>query len=191
MPLRHANVPKQEEDRMRTAKYLVALLLAAVLASGPALPIASAAGPESQAISGIVSGNVQKVGFRAMILKQAIKYNLAGSARNTPEGTVQFTLQGDENRIGQAVMAIRNGTRRSSEVNVSTSPAKVDPSLDKFTVIAWTSASRNITNPYDLVFHLRTNDEPVSKREAKEVWHEILRSTLKGEDLDKLDDDDE
>jgi acylphosphatase len=191
MPLRDANVPKQEEDRMRTAKYLVALLLAAVLASGPALPIASAAGPESQAISGIVSGNVQKVGFRAMILKQAIKYNLAGSARNTPEGTVQFTLQGDENRIGQAVMAIRNGTRRSSEVNVSTSPAKVDPSLDKFTVIAWTSASRNITNPYDLVFHLRTNDEPVSKREAKEVWHEILRSTLKGEDLDKLDDDDE
>jgi acylphosphatase len=191
MPLQHANVAKQEEDRMRTAKYLVALLLAAVLASGSALPIASAAGPESQAVSGIVTGNVQKVGFRAMILKQAIKYNLAGSARNTQEGTVQFTLQGDENRIGQAVMAIRDGTRRSSEVNVSTSPAKVDPSLDKFTVIAWTSASRNITNPYDLVFHLRTNDEPISKREAKEVWHEILRSTLKGEDLDKLDDDDE
>ena len=176
---------------MRTAKYGVALLLAAVLASGPALPIASAAGPESQAISGIVSGNVQKVGFRAMILKQAIKYNLAGSARNTPEGTVQFALQGDENRIGQAVMAIRDGTRRSSEVNVSTSPAKVDPSLDKFTVIAWTSASRNITNPYDLVFHLRTNDEPISKREAKEVWHEILRSTLTGEDLNKLGNDDE
>jgi acylphosphatase len=191
MPLQHANVPKQEEDRMRTAKYGVALLVAAVLMSGSALPIASAAGPESQAVSGIVTGNVQKVGFRAMILKQAIKYNLAGSARNTQEGTVQFILQGDQNRIGQAVMAIRDGTRRSSEVNVSTSPAKVDPSLDKFTVIAWTSASRNITNPYDLVFHLRTNDEPISKREAKEVWHEILRSTLKGEDLDKLDDDDE
>ena len=176
---------------MRTAKYGVALLLAAVLASGSALPVASAAGPESQAVSGIVTGNVQKVGFRAMILKQAIKYNLAGSARNIQEGTVQFTLQGDENRIGQAVMAIRDGTRRSCEVNVSTSPAKVDPSLDKFTVIAWTSASRNITNPYDPVFHLRTNAEPISKREAKEVWHEILRSTLKGEDLDKLDDDDE
>ena len=176
---------------MRTAKYRVALLLAAVLASGSALPIASAAGPESQAISGIVSGNVQKVGFRAMILKQAIEYNLAGSARNTKEGTVQFTLQGDENRIGQAVMAIRNGTKRSSDVNVSTSPAKLDPNLDKFTVIAWTSASRNITNPYDLVFHLRTNDEPISKKEAKQVWHEILRSTLKGEDLDKFDDDDE
>ena len=177
---------------MRTAKYGVALLLAAVLASGPVLPlpIASAAG-QPQAISGVVSGNIQKVGFRAMILKQAVKYNLAGSAQNTAEGTVQFTLQGDENRIDQAVMTIRNGTKRSADVNVSTSPAKVDPNLDKFTVIAWTSASRNITNPYDLVFHLRPNDETVSKKEAKEVWHEILRSTLKGEDLDKLDDDDE
>jgi len=191
MSLQRANVPKQEEDRMRTAKYRVALLLAAVLAGGFALPVASAAGPESRAISGIVSGNVQKVGFRAMILKRAIEYNLAGSARNTNEGTIQFTLQGDENRIGQAVVAIRNGTRKSSDVNVSTSPAKVDPNLDKFTVIGWTSASRNITHPYDLVFHLRTNDEPISKKEAKEVWHEILRSTLKGEDLDKLGDDDE
>jgi acylphosphatase len=191
MSLQHTDVLKQEEDRMRTAKYRVVLLLAAVLASGFASPIASAAGSESQAISGIVSGNVQKVGFRAKILKQAIKYNLAGSTQNTNAGTIQFTLQGDENRIGQAVMAIRNGTRRSSDVNVSTSPAKVDPNLDKFTVIAWTSASRNITTPYDLVFHLRTNDEPVSKKEAKQVWHEILRSTLKGEDLDKLDDDDE
>jgi acylphosphatase len=176
---------------MRTAIYRVVLLLAAVLTSGAALPIASAAGPESQAISGIVTGNVQKVGFRAMILKRAVQYNLAGSTENTKEGTVHFTLQGDADRIGQAVMAIRDGTRRSSDVNVSTSPAQVDPTLDKFTVIAWTSASRNITNPYDLVFHLRTNDEPVSKKEAKLVWHEILRTTLKGEDLDKLDDDDE
>jgi hypothetical protein len=88
-------------------------------------------------------------------------------------------------------MAIRNGTKRSSNVNVSTSAAKTDPNLDKFTVVAWTSTSRNITNPYDLVFHLRPNDEPISKKEAKLVWHEILRNTLKGEDLDKLDDDDE
>ena len=64
-----------------------------------------------------------------MILKQAIQYNLAGSAGNTNEGTVHFTLQGDEDRIGQAVMAIRDGTKRSSDVNVSTSPAKVDPKL--------------------------------------------------------------
>jgi acylphosphatase len=74
---------------MRNGKYHVALLLAAVLASGPALRIAGAAGPD-QAISGNVSGNVQKVGFRAMILKQAIEYNLAGSAQNTKDDRLQL-----------------------------------------------------------------------------------------------------
>jgi len=126
-----------------------------------------------------------------MILKQAIEYNLAGSTQNTKEGTLLFTLQGDENRIDQAVMAIRGGTKKSSDVNVNTSPAKVDPNLNKFTVIGWTSGSRNIIHPYDLVFSLRANDEPISKKKAKEVWHEILKSTLTGEDLNKLGDDDE
>jgi acylphosphatase len=176
---------------MRTAKYHVALLFAALLANGPELPTAGAAGPETQAISGAVSGNVQKVGFRPMILKQAIEYNLAGSVQNTTEGTVQFTLQGDGHRIDQAARAIRNGTRKSSDVNVSTSPAKVDPNLNKFTVVGWTSDSRKITRPYDLVFPLRASGEPISRKKAKEVWHEILRSTLTGEDLNKLGDDDE
>jgi acylphosphatase len=182
---------KQKEDRMTTTKYHVALLFAAVLVGGLTLRIAGAAARESQAISGIVSGNVQKVGFRAMILKQAIEYNLAGSAQNANEGTVQFTLQGDKNRVDQVLIAIRNGTKKSSDVNVSTSPARVDPNLNKFTVIGWTSDSRNITRAYDLVFPLRANDEPISRKKAKEVWHDILRSTLTGEDLNKLGDDDE
>ncbi|HLN07946.1 MAG TPA: acylphosphatase [Xanthobacteraceae bacterium] len=175
---------------MRTIEYRVALLVA-VLTSAPVLLTAAAAGAEPQAIAGTVSGNVQKVGFRAMILKQAIEYNLAGSARNNPDGTVQFSLQGDRNRIDRAVMAIRNGTRRSSNVNVSTSPASVEPNLNTFTVIAWTSTSRHITNPYDLVFTLRADDQTMSKKEAKDVWYEILKETLKGEDLKKLEGDDD
>ena len=175
---------------MRTANHYVAVFVA-FLASGIALPIAGTPAPESKAISGVISGDVQKLGFRAMLLKQAIKYNLAGSAQNTKEGTVQFTLQGDENRIDQAVMDIRNGTKKSSNVIVSTSPAKLDPNLDKFTIIGWTSTSRNITHPYDLVFPLRTDDEPISKKAAKDVWHEILRNTLEGDDLNKLEDGDE
>ncbi len=175
---------------MRTIGYRVALVVA-VLTSATVLLTAGAAGAEPQAIAGTVSGNVQKVGFRAMILRQAIEYNLAGSARNNPDGTVQFSLQGDRNRIDRAVMAIRNGTKRSSNVNVITSPARVEPSLNTFTVIAWTSTSRHITNPYDLVFTLRADDQTMSKKEAKDVWHEILRETLKGEDLKKLEGDDD
>jgi acylphosphatase len=63
------------------------------------------------AISGKVTGNVQKVGFRAMIQKLAIQYNLAGSAENNTDGSVQFTLQGDNDRIKQAVKAISKGTK--------------------------------------------------------------------------------
>ena len=176
---------------MRMTGSRVVLLLAVALAIGSAMRTAAAANAELEAISASVSGNVQKVGFRAMILKQAIEYNLAGSAKNNLDGTVQFSLQGDEHRIDQAVMAIRKGTKKSSDVKVSVSPAAVDPNLNKFTVIAWTSTSRHITNPYDLVFTLRTNDKPISKKEAKEVYHEILRTTLKDEDLNKWGDDDD
>ena len=39
---------------------------------------------KDQAISGTVTGNDQHVGFRAMIMKQAIEYNLAGFTRTCP-----------------------------------------------------------------------------------------------------------
>jgi hypothetical protein len=41
----------------------------------------------------VIGENIQKVGYRAMIQKQAIKYNLAGYARNNPDGTVGVGLQ--------------------------------------------------------------------------------------------------
>src|ERR1039458_3997177 len=97
MSLQHANVPKQEEDRMRTAKYRVALLLAAVLASGSALPIASAAGSESQAISGIVSGNVQKVGFRAIHRVQPRRFSAEYQGGN---GTIYVARGRESDRSG-------------------------------------------------------------------------------------------
>jgi acylphosphatase len=175
---------------MRIKRCGVMLLLTA-LAIGAALRTAGAAGTEPEAISASVSGDVQAVGFRAMIFKQAIEYNLAGSAKNNRDGTVQFALQGNKNRIDQALMTIRGGTKKSSNVKVSISPATVDPNLREFTVVGWTSKSRDITNPYNLVFNLRVTDEIISKKQAKQVWHEILRTTLKGEDLKKLGDDDD
>jgi len=95
---------------MRTTGYR-GVLLAAALAVGSALQAAGAENPELEAISASVSGNVQKVGFRAMILRQAIEYNLAGAAKNNPDGRVQFSLQGDENRIDQAVKTIAEQNR--------------------------------------------------------------------------------
>jgi acylphosphatase len=84
------------------------------------------------AVSGIVTGNVQEVGFRAMIQRRAIRYNLAGSVENKNDKSVQFFLQGDEDRIDKTLNAIRKGTKKSSDVSVSVSPQSfVANPLDK------------------------------------------------------------
>jgi acylphosphatase len=144
---------------------------------------------QKKAILATVTGNDQHVGFRAMIMKQAIEYNLAGSAKNEAEVTVHFTLQGDSDRLDSALEAIRAGTKKSSNIDVSVTQADVDSDLSTFTIIDWTSTSRNITTPYTLIFTVRADDEEISRSEAKDVWHQILRTTLHGEDLQKLGDD--
>ena len=62
----------------------------------------------------------------------------------------------------------------------------MDPDLKTFTVFAWTSTTRNITNPYDLVFTLRPADDEISLNDAKAAWNKIALSTLKGDDLTKF-----
>ena len=124
-----------------------------------------------------------------MIMKQAIEYNLAGFAKNLPNDIVNFTLQGDSERLTDALSAVEEGTKKSSEIKVITTRVAVDPALNAFTIYAWTSTSRNITTPYDLVFHLRPDNGKLGRVDVKTVWHSILRSTLKGDDLNKLGDD--
>jgi acylphosphatase len=142
-----------------------------------------------KAILATVTGDDQHVGFRAMIMKQAIKYNLAGSAKNEANEIVHFTLQGDSDRLDSALLTIRAGTKKSSNIEVGATQTAVDRGLSTFTIIDWTSTSRNITNPYTLVFTLRADDNAISKSEAKGVWHQILRTTLQGEDLQKLEEE--
>jgi acylphosphatase len=166
------------------------LASASTIVTGNPVWLVQAATQQKQAISATVTGNDQKVGFRAMVMKKAIEYNLAGFAKNEGNDIVRFTLQGDADRLVLAVAAIREGTKKSSNIDVVTTQAIVDPALGTFTVIDWTSTSRNITTPYTLVFKLRANDKVISKSDAKDVWHEILRTTLEGDDLQKLGDDD-
>ena len=145
---------------------------------------------KKDAISGTVTGNDQHVGFRAMIMKQAIEYNLAGFTKNLPNDVVSFVLQGDAKRLNDAVSAIQGGTKKSSDIKISTAKDRVDPSLNAFTIFAWTSTTRNITTPYTLVFHLRSDDEKIEPANVKTAWRGILQSTLKGDDLKKLGPDD-
>jgi acylphosphatase len=145
---------------------------------------------KEEAVNAIVSGNVQGVGFRALIMKQAIEYNLAGSAENYPDQTVHFTLQGDREYIVEALAKIRLGTKKSSNVTVTTTDKPIDPALKSFTIDGWASQSRHITNKYDLVFNVRPGGEAFSKDDAKAKWHQILEHTLTGDDLAMLHPDD-
>jgi acylphosphatase len=78
---------------------VAALMSCVLVAIAPAQAKSKVRGQDVAAISGIVSGNVQQVGFRAMLQKQAIEYNLAGSAKNNDNKTVQFSLQGDKDGL--------------------------------------------------------------------------------------------
>jgi acylphosphatase len=173
---------------MKLALGDIAVLFAGGLILGAAMLSAGETSAQQEAVTGAVSGQaIQKVGFRAMIQKQAIMHDLAGAARNVPDGTVSISLQGDKDRIDQALAAIRAGSKKSSRNNVvNVASAPLDPTLKTFTVYGWTSTSRNITNPYDLVFQLRPANDEITKKEAGAVWNAIAESTLKGEDLDKF-----
>jgi acylphosphatase len=173
---------------MKIAISRIAMVIVVGLACATAQTNARQDKVNQEAISGTISGEkIQKVGFRAMIQKQAIMLNLAGAARNNPDGTVSLSLQGDKKRIDKVLDAIRAGNKKSSTGNtVNLTDAALDPNLDTFTVYAWTSTTRNITNPYDLVFHLRSTDEELSKKEAEAAWNSIAESTLKGDDLTKF-----
>jgi acylphosphatase len=141
------------------------------------------------AVSGKVTGSVQQVGFRALIQKQAIRFNLAGATENNSDESVRFTLQGDVDRIKSALKKIRKGTKKSSNVNVRTSFARVDSNLTTFTVVGWTSVSRHINHPYDLVFPLRNPDTVIKKSEVKPIWLKICENAITDEDTGKCDKD--
>jgi acylphosphatase len=164
-------------------------MLVGGLVCGGAVLTTGAASAEPQAVKGVVSGAmIQGVGFRAMIQKHAIMYNLAGFARNNvPDGTISISLQGDRPQIDNVLDAIRAGTKKSSHDNkISVTEDALDSGLKTFTVFRWTSKSRGITNPYDLVFQLRPAGDEISPKQAKAVWNAIAEGTLKGDDLAKF-----
>jgi hypothetical protein len=80
---------------MESVADRIVQLLVSVLFCGIPMTVAVAANAEQEAITAAVMGEmIQTVGFRAMIQKQAIMYDLAGYARNDPDGTVGLMLQG-------------------------------------------------------------------------------------------------
>jgi hypothetical protein len=62
----------------------------------------------------------------------------------------------------------------------------MNPNLKTFTIIGWISTSRNITTPYNLVFRLTLANNKITGHQAKDVWNDIAKNTLKGDNLTKF-----
>jgi acylphosphatase len=57
----------------------------------------------------LVSGRVQRVGFRWFVLEAASVEGITGWVRNLPDGTVEIVAEGDAEAIERFERAVRRG----------------------------------------------------------------------------------
>ena len=69
----------------------------------------------------IVSGNVQGVFFRDSTRRKAIELGLVGHAKNLADGTVEISAQGNEEKIKELIVFIKNnpGYSKVKEVKIN------------------------------------------------------------------------
>jgi acylphosphatase len=74
----------------------------------------------------IVGGHVQGVFFRDSLRRLAQQHGVAGWVRNTWDGTVEATLEGDEDAVERLVDFCREGPRgaRVERVDVEDEPVE-------------------------------------------------------------------
>ena len=155
----------------------VFVLIAAVFL----MPVTAFAESEAQklvAIEGWVHGNVQQVGFRAFIFKQAICYNLGGLIENQPDGSVHFILQGPSVRLDEVVTIIKQGPEKAVITDVKIAPCPAREDIASVIVKNWTSKSRNFNHPVDLVYSLRPRDQVLSDVESREIFKKTIRVAM-------------
>jgi len=79
----------------------------------------------------VIHGDVQGVGFRYFVMRNARALGLSGMVRNRADGTVELTAEGDRAALEKLLEAARQGPRgaRVADVDVQWSPAKggLDP----------------------------------------------------------------
>jgi len=147
----------------------------------PAKPAAAAPQAVQVLVQPANGGKVTGVGFRASVLKAAIRWNLAGSAVNSDPSvqppTMTFVLQGDPLAIKAALDVIAQGPGiPMNSFTFTQSNIPVDPKLTFFEVKGWTSTSRGITNPYDLYYFVDPSPKApiLGEPGAKVCYSQIL-----------------
>jgi acylphosphatase len=65
----------------------------------------------AQRLRAVVRGEVQGVGFRWSVQRQAGELGLTGYAENLPDGSVRVEAEGDPDRLDQLEAYLRQGPR--------------------------------------------------------------------------------
>ena len=83
-------------------------------------------------IHATIRGNVQGVGFRAFVERQAIERGLDGWVRNRRDGTVEAVVQGNEEAAERFVERAKEGPPSAHVAGIEVSEIAVDGSLAGF-----------------------------------------------------------
>ena len=77
----------------------------------------------------LVSGDVQGVGFRYFVAREAARLELNGWVRNLPDGRVEVEAEGSADRFGELESALRLGPphARVAEVQVNDISDEIEP----------------------------------------------------------------
>ncbi len=84
----------------------------------------------------IFEGRVQGVGFRYSCRELAKGYDLSGTVKNLPDGTVQLILQGEEEEIDEYLHDLIEESALSHHIKSQmTTTRDVEPSLRGFSIL--------------------------------------------------------
>lgn len=85
----------------------------------------------------IVSGKVQRVGYRDFVEQYAKEHNLFGWIQNTPKGEVEIVLQGITDELRDAIEALNKGPSLARIESVSVDWRTPKKLFDEFQVITF------------------------------------------------------
>ncbi len=89
---------------------------------------------ETTAVTGIVMGRVQGVGFRFGTHQVASHMGIAGWVRNRFDGTVEVWAQGHDDAVTEFARFLRSGPPAARVISVDLTEVEPDPTLRSFEV---------------------------------------------------------
>lgn len=82
-----------------------------------------------------VAGNVQGVGFRAAVKKQALSRGIAGYVKNLPDGRVEICAQGEADHIEAFLKSIDRKPGLGSIQSIEERPAEIKTVYSNFEIL--------------------------------------------------------